>query len=195
MWQKKIVFFAMIMTSILLCSSCISQHKNAEGEQQSSLEDVALESRDTHDIDGVKKSDTALETENTGYTLDSIEMDKGEGYDVFVYIDAYVPEDNTLLFNVVEWVDTPERAAEIGIDYERDMPSGFYIYDEVVVSDALPLEEDYCYTMLNETTPMTVEHQALYTFIDYMHEEGFAYPFKIRILNQEITKVEQVYMP
>jgi hypothetical protein len=195
MWQKRTVFLSVIVTLMVLGTSCVSQDKSSDGGRVTSSKEADFETKDINENNTTTIPEEGLASDNTGYTLGSIEMEKGEGYDVFVYIDAYVPEDNALFFNVVEWVDTPERAAELGIDYEHDMPGGFYIYDEVNVSESLPLEEDYCYNMLNETTPMTVEHQVLYSFIDYMHEEGFSYPFKIRILNEKITQVEQVYMP
>jgi len=197
MGSKVSVFLTLLMITILFNCGCASKGENDEVTTSPPLENTHSEDNDKTEDEAVDAtaSQVVLEKENDGYTLSSIEMTKGECYDVFVYIDAYVPEDHALKFNVIEWVDTPERAAEIGIDYERDMPGGFYLYDEVVVSDTLPLQEDYCYNMLNETSPMTVEHEALYTFIDYMHEEGFSYPFKIRILNEKITKVEQVYMP
>lgn len=130
--------------------------------------------------------------EPKGLSIASMQFVPGECYDIYVFIDSYDLEKKLLYFNVVEWVTTKERANEIGIRYPEDMQGGYYIYDEVNTVETLSLSSGFTYTMLNETTPMSVEPSALYEFIDYMNEDGFTYPFCLRVLNNEITKVSQV---
>ena len=133
--------------------------------------------------------------ENPVETLEAMDMKPGEAYTIMGFISSYEPETRILSFNIVEWISTKERATEVGINYDSDMPSGFYIYDADNFIDQLHVSDDACYTMLNESTPMEVSESVLWEFVDYMKVEGFNYPFEMRILNDEITKIDQVYLP
>jgi len=126
---------------------------------------------------------------------DDNEMEKGVVYEKMVFISDYELNSLDLYFNEIEWVSSRERAEDLKIDYENDMPGGFYIYDEINREDCLSISPDFKCIMLNESSPMEADKNALWEFIDYMKSENFAYPFKIKILNGEITEIEQVYLP
>ncbi|MBS7525903.1 hypothetical protein KHM83_04330 [Fusibacter paucivorans] len=191
--NRKMIIGVMIIAVLLAGCSCARQADEALSETEAGMS-AEMESVSPEE-DAQMHTNGETDEQTDVYTIASLGMQDGVAYEAMIFIDAFDRVARTLAFNAVEWIDTPERASEVGIDYDRDMPGGFYIYDAGIVKEQLPVSDALCYYTLNESTPMKADESVLWEFVDYMESEGFNYPFNIRILNGEITQIEQVYLP
>jgi hypothetical protein len=177
------------MIGIALVSMLMTGCHNADTDLS------AVETEGDLPVATVETETPAVTEEDDAFSIASLAMQEGVVYEAVVFINDFDAESRELFFNAVEWIDSRERAEAVGIDFDNDMPGGFYIYDEKVIEESLPVSEALSYYTLNESTPMKAAEQVLWEFVDYMKTEGFNYPFRIRILNGEITQIDQMYLP
>lgn len=182
-----------LLIILILAVGCRDTNENQDAISLEQNNDTREE--DLAVSEGQRAETGKLPEDSLAYCLSTLDMEKGQVYSFMAFVTDYDLDEGTIEVNLVEWITSEEEAEAVGLDYENDMPGGFYVYDEQVVLEKLHLSKEVCYYMLNESTPMVVEASAIWEFLDYMKAEGFNYPFEVRMLNDEVTRLEQVYLP
>lgn len=112
----------------------------------------------------------------------------------FAYIQGL--EDGNLSFDAVEWVDVPsDRAKELDIE-EQALDSGFYIYNQDVLVETLPLSEDCRCTLLDWTDsykPVDTAIEDLPAALEERKDTNI--PYELTIQNQKICNIQEHYVP
>lgn len=95
-------------------------------------------------------------------------------------------------------LEDEERAAELNIDINLDMPSGFYIYNNNTYPYALDLADDTEYLIFKEDESGVVsDHKSVNRkeFIEYNEGLNYAPLYHIYTKNGYVTKIEEQYLP
>ncbi len=118
-----------------------------------------------------------------------------------VYVDVF--DGNSLKYDIVEWIEVPgSRATELGIT-DDEAPNGFYIYNEEMLSEELPISENIVYSIIGmgdgDLTHLEVTKEEMAAFFEEREKEEaeleMHYPYHLTIENGEIVKIEEQYIP
>lgn len=101
----------------------------------------------------------------------------------------------TLTLDEVEWIEEAdtERIKELGLDVEKDLPTGFTIYNESNEETSIKLAEDAELLLVNpENTsePRAVDEKEFISYV--VNVRG---PYYITVEDDVVVKVEEKYMP
>ena len=71
--------------------------------------------------------------------------------EILVYVTNFDNESGIITFDQVEWLslEDTERIAELGLDADTDLPSGFYVYNEVKKEESLELSDNVEVELVN----------------------------------------------
>lgn len=131
---------------------------------------------------------------NAGSTTVYHPAEVPETLEKLVYIEGFDGE--KLTFDEVEWVQVPgERATALGIT-EDDAPSGFNIYNEVIVTEEMSLANDCVCTLLNwysNYVEMQVTPEELSDILAEREAPGI--PYHITVKGNEIVGIREQYVP
>ncbi len=115
--------------------------------------------------------------------------------DKLAYIVDFELSTKSLIIDEVEWIEESdkERIKELGLDVEKDLPTGFMIYDETQKAESIKLAENAEFFLVNHENiakPKQVEEKE---FISYLAVgKG---PYDLTIEDGQVVKVSEKYTP
>lgn len=136
---------------------------------------------------------------NFFYMDDSIEDEMQ--LTTLVYVEEF--DGTSLKYDIVEWMEVPgSRATELGIT-DDEASNGFYIYNEEVLSEELPIAENIVYSIIGmgngDLTHLEVTTEEMVAFFEERGkaeaEHEMRYPYHLTIENGEIVRIEEQYIP
>ena len=100
-----------------------------------------------------------------------------------------------LVLDEVEWIEESDtdRIKELGLDVEKDLPTGFVIYNEIKEEVAMNLAEDAEFFLINQEDPSEQRAVDEKEFTSYLL--GVKGPYYVTGEDDVIVKVEEKYMP
>lgn len=122
-------------------------------------------------------------------------------FTTLVYVDEF--DGTSLKYDVVEWVEVPgTRATELGITQE-DAPNGFYVHNEEVLIEELTLSADSVYSIIGmgdgDLTHYEVTKEEMTVFFEEREkteaEIDVQFPYHLTIVDGEIVRIEEQYIP
>ena len=101
----------------------------------------------------------------------------------------------TLTLDEVEWIEESDtdRIKELELDVEKDLPTGFVVYNETNEEASIKLAEDAEIYLVNQENPSEPREVDDKEFISYL--VGVKGPYTITVEDDEVVKVEEKYMP
>ncbi|MCF6466460.1 M56 family metallopeptidase [Clostridium sp. Cult2] len=88
-----------------------------------------------------------------------------------------------------------ERAAELNIDINIDMPSGFYIYNKDTYPSSLDLSDETEYLLLDWKNLSKHKTVAKKEFIEYNNGLGYSPLYNVYTKDGYVTRIEEQYIP
>lgn len=100
-----------------------------------------------------------------------------------------------LVIDEVEWLEESDtdRIKELGLDVEKDLPTGFVIYNETNEESSMKLAEDAEFFLVNQENPSEPKAVDEKEFISYLL--GVKGPYNITVEDDVVVKIEEKYMP
>lgn len=101
----------------------------------------------------------------------------------------------TLTLDEVEWIEESDtdRIKELELDVEKDLPTGFVVYNETNEELSIQLAEDAELFLVNQENPSEPRAVDEKEFISYLL--GVKGPYSITVEDEEVVKIEEKYMP
>lgn len=101
----------------------------------------------------------------------------------------------TLTLDEVEWIEESDtdRIKELELDVEKDLPTGFVIYNETNEESSKKLTEDAELFLVNQENPSEPRAVDEKEFISYFL--GVKGPYSITVEDEEVVRIEEKYMP
>ncbi|WP_277586283.1 hypothetical protein [Psychrobacillus antarcticus] len=127
------------------------------------------------------EEETSKEEETTGKQL--------------AIIKNYELPTRNLVLDEVEWIEESDtdRIKELGLDVEKDLPTGFVIYNETKEETSMKLAEDAEFLIINQEDPSKPREVDEKEFITYLL--GVKGPYYVTVKDDVVVKVEEKYMP
>ena len=112
-----------------------------------------------------------------------------------VNITNYELSSRTLTLDEVEWIEESDtdRIKELGLDVEKDLPTGFVVYNETIEKSSIKLAEDAEIFLVNQENPSEPRAVDEKEFISYL--VAVKGPYYVTVEDDEVVKVEEKYMP
>lgn len=112
-----------------------------------------------------------------------------------VNIMNYELSTKVLTLDEVEWIDESDtdRIKELGLDVEKDLPTGFAIYNETIEEVSIKLSDDAELFLVNQENPLEPRAVDEKEFITYLL--GVKGPYNVTVKGDEVVRVEEKYMP
>lgn len=110
-------------------------------------------------------------------------------------ITNYELSTRTLTLDEVEWIEESDtdRIKELGLDAEKDLPTGFVIYNEIKEESSMKLAEDAELFLVNQENPSEPRVVDEKEFISYI--VSVKGPYNVTVKDNEVVKVEEKYTP
>lgn len=101
----------------------------------------------------------------------------------------------TLTIDEVEWIEESDtdRIKELGLDVEKDLPTGFVIYNETNEESSIKLSEEAELFLVNQENPSKPRSVDEKEFISYLL--SVRGPYYITVEDNVVVKVEEKYLP
>lgn len=118
-----------------------------------------------------------------------------ESTNILVYVSNFDSESGIITFDQVEWLslEDTERITELGLDVDSDLPSGFYVYNEVEKEESLVLSDNVEIELVNWydlSNPLITDQQGLAERLEQYY--GL---YHLTIEKDVILKVVEQYTP
>lgn len=113
------------------------------------------------------------------------------------YITMMTEDESLFHFDKVEFItlEDEERVAELGLDIDYDMPSGFYIYDPESYPAAFDVLDDTEYLLLDLNDSFKYKSVTKKEFIEYNEGLGNRGFFRINTRDGYVIRIEERYLP
>lgn len=100
-----------------------------------------------------------------------------------------------LVLDEIEWIEESDtdRIKELGLDVEKDLPTGFVMYNETKEEVSMKLAEDAEFLLVNQENPSEPRVVDEKEFISYLL--AVKGPYYVTAENDVVVKVEEKYMP
>ena len=120
---------------------------------------------------------------------------KEDQKEMLAYVRDFDLPNKSLIIDEVEWIEESDtdRIKELGLDTEKDLATGFMIYDESQKADSLQLAGDAeCYLVNEDDTakPKQVEEKEFVSYLAVV--KG---PYDITLEDGVVVKVSEKYTP
>ncbi|QUG42902.1 hypothetical protein KD050_06550 [Psychrobacillus sp. INOP01] len=101
----------------------------------------------------------------------------------------------TLTLDEVEWIEESDtdRIKELGLDVEKDLPTGFVIYNETNEESSIKLAEDAEFLLVNQENPSEPRAVDEKEFISYLL--AVKGPYYVTVKDEVVVKIEEKYVP
>ena len=111
------------------------------------------------------------------------------------FISEFDLSTRSLTIDEVEWIEESdtERIEELELDVEKDLPTGYTIYNAIKQPVDVKLAEDAEFYIVNPESPSEPKSANEKEFISYLM--GVAGPYYVTIEEDTIVKVEEKYRP
>ena len=111
------------------------------------------------------------------------------------FISEFDLSTRSLTIDEVEWIEESdtERIEELGLDVEKDLPTGYTIYNAIKQPVDVKLAEDAEFYIVNPESPSEPKSANEKEFISYLM--GVAGPYYVTIEDNSIVKVVEKYRP
>lgn len=112
-----------------------------------------------------------------------------------VIIKNYELSTRNLALDEVEWIEESDtdRIEELKLDAEKDLPTGFVIYNETKEEVSMKLAEDAEFLLVNQENPSEPRAVDEKEFISYLL--AVKGPYYVTVEDEEVVKIEEKYMP
>ena len=116
------------------------------------------------------------------------------GEQLFI-INNYELSTRNLVLDEVEWIEetNTDRIEELGLDVEKDLPTGFVIYNETEEEVSMNLAEDTEFLLVNQENPSEPRAVDEKEFISYLL--AVKGPYYVKVKDDVVVKIEEKYMP
>lgn len=199
--SKKSICCLFLCTAILFVS--IGTLSGCSSSQPSAGSDKSSDSGTQTVSDADPSTDTPVSgnSDSADDPLRDIDLNEpidlsDESWSVITLAYIHGLEDDTLAFDAVEWVDVPSnRAKELGIEDEY-LDTGFYVHNEDVHIENLPLAEDcrcILYGQTDSDQPAETDIKDLPAIFKERKDANI--PYELTIQNQKITNIQEHYLP
>lgn len=113
------------------------------------------------------------------------------------YITKMIMDERIFHLDRVEFLteEDEERAAELNIDINIDMPSGFYIYNKDTYPSSLVLSDETEYLLLDWKNLSKHKTVAKKEFIEYNNDLGYSPLYNVYTKDGYVTRIEEQYIP
>ena len=123
------------------------------------------------------------------------EVAKEESKEMLAYVRDFDLPNKSLIIDEVEWIEESDtdRIKELGLDTEKDLATGFMIYDESQKAESLKLAEDAEFYLVNQddtAKPKQVEEKEFVSYLAVV--KG---PYDITLEDGVVVKVSEKYTP
>ena len=110
-------------------------------------------------------------------------------------INNYELSSKNLVLDEVEWIEetNTDRIEELGLDVEKDLPTGFMIYNETEEEVSVNLAEDAEFFLVNQENPSEPRAVDAKEFISYLL--AVKGPYYVKVKDDVVVKIEEKYMP
>lgn len=110
-------------------------------------------------------------------------------------IKNYELSTRSLVLDEVEWIEESDkdRIKELGLDVEKDLPTGFVMYNETNEESTMKVAEDAEFLLVNQENPSEPRVVDEKEFITYLL--GVKGPYYVTVEDNVVVKVEEKYMP
>ncbi|MEK4520803.1 MULTISPECIES: hypothetical protein [unclassified Psychrobacillus] len=120
---------------------------------------------------------------------------KEEKKEMLAYVRDFDLPNKSLIIDEVEWIEESDtdRIKELGLDTEKDLATGFMIYDESQKAESLKLAEDAEFYLVNQddtAKPKQVEEKEFVSYLAVV--KG---PYDITLEDGVVVKVSEKYTP
>ncbi|MGB2872587.1 hypothetical protein [Psychrobacillus psychrotolerans] len=135
------------------------------------------------------------ETPKEEVSSDATPKDAISAGEKLVNIMNYELSTKVLTLDEVEWIDESDtdRIKELGLDVEKDLPTGFAIYNETIEEVSIKLSDDAELFLVNQENPLEPRAVDEKEFITYLL--GVKGPYNVTVKDDEVVRVEEKYMP
>lgn len=135
------------------------------------------------------------ETPKEGVSSEATPKDAISAGEKLVNIMNYELSTKLLTLDEVEWIDESDtdRIKELGLDVEKDLPTGFAIYNETIEEVSIKLSDDAELFLVNQENPLEPRAVDEKEFITYLL--GVKGPYNVTVKDDEVVRVEEKYMP
>ena len=118
-----------------------------------------------------------------------------ESTEILVYVSNFDSESGIITFDQVEWLslEDTDRITELGLDADSDLPSGFYVYNEVEKEESLALSDYVEIELVNWndlSNPLITDQEGLAERLEQYY--GL---YHLTIEKDVILKVVEQYTP
>ena len=120
---------------------------------------------------------------------------KEDQKEMLAYVRDFDLPNKSLIIDEVEWIEESDtdRIKELGLDMEKDLATGFMIYDESQKAESLKLAEDAEFYLVNQddtAKPKQVEEKEFVSYLAVV--KG---PYDITLEDGVVVKVSEKYTP
>ena len=115
--------------------------------------------------------------------------------EILAYVRDFDLPNKSLIIDEVEWIEESDtdRIKELGLDAEKDLATGFMIYDESQKAESLKLAEDAEFYLVNQddtAKPKQVEEKEFVSYLAVV--KG---PYDLTLEDGVVVKVSEKYTP
>lgn len=110
-------------------------------------------------------------------------------------------DEENILFDRVEWITDKARAREVGVYDSTFDAAGFYVYNEEVLMETLPVSADCKVTILDWEGNYVPEEVSISRLKSVLQEREEKYnateliPYQITVRGGTVTVIEEHYVP
>lgn len=120
---------------------------------------------------------------------------KEDQKEMLAYVRDFDLPNKSLIIDEVEWIEESDtdRIKELGLDTEKDLATGFMIYDESQKAESLKLSEDAEFYLVNQddtSKPKQVEEKEFVSYLAVV--KG---PYDLTLEDGVVVKVSEKYTP
>ena len=123
------------------------------------------------------------------------ETTKDGNEEMLAYVRDFDLPTKSLIVDEVEWIEESDkdRIKELGLDVEKDLSTGFMIYDETQKAESIKIAEDTEFFLVNQedvSKPKQVEEKEFVSYVAVV--KG---PYELTLKDGVIIKVSEKYTP